>query len=100
MIEEILRDADVICATNAGAGDRVFKKYLNKRMFDLVIIDECGQGVEVSCWIPLTKGKRAVLAGDHKQLPPTVKFQTESLLSYTLFTRSMEELTYLGSTML
>jgi len=51
----------------------VFRKYLSKRKFDLIIIDECGQGLEVSCWIPLLKGKRAVLAGDHKQLPPTIQ---------------------------
>ena len=76
IIEEILIDADVICCTNAGAGDKIFRKYLSKRMFDLVVIDECGQGLEVSCWIPLIRGKRVVLAGDHKQLPPTVKFQT------------------------
>jgi superfamily I DNA and/or RNA helicase len=49
----------------------------------------------------MTKGcKRIVLAGDHKQLSPTVKFQSNSLLSYTLFSRCMEELNYLSSTML
>jgi ATP-dependent RNA/DNA helicase IGHMBP2 len=66
----------------------------------LVVIDECGQGLEVSCWIPLMKGKRAVLAGDHKQLPPTVQGMENSLLSYTLFSRAMDELTNVSSTML
>lgn len=84
-----MNDANVICCTNVGAADKVFKRYLSKRKFDLVVIDECGQGLEVSCWIPLSKGRRVVLAGDHKQLPPTVKFQSESLLSYTLFSRCM-----------
>lgn len=36
---EVLEDADVVCCTNAGAADRVFKRYLNKRVFDLVVID-------------------------------------------------------------
>ena len=41
IMEEILIDADVICATNTGAGDRIFNKIFakNKRKFDLVIID-------------------------------------------------------------
>lgn len=89
MIAETLNDAEVICCTNVGAADKVFKKYLGKKKFDLVVIDECGQGLEVSCWIPLARARRIVLAGDHKQLPPTVKFQQDSLLSYTLFSRCM-----------
>ena len=84
-----MNDADVICSTNVGAADRIFKKYLSKRKFDLVVIDECGQALEVSCWIPLLKGKRAILAGDHKQLPPTIQCMENSLLSYTLFSRAM-----------
>jgi ATP-dependent RNA/DNA helicase IGHMBP2 len=78
----------------------VFRKYLSKRKFDLVVIDECGQGLEISCWIPLLKAKRAVLAGDHKQLPPTIQGGQNSLLSYTLFSRAMDELTNISSTML
>lgn len=39
VIQEILTDAEVICCTNVGAADKVFKKYLNKRKFDLVVID-------------------------------------------------------------
>lgn len=38
-IEEILNEADVICSTNVGAADRIFRKYLSKRKFDLVVID-------------------------------------------------------------
>ena len=88
-----------MCATNVGAADRIFKLSSLKK-FDLVIIDECAQALEVSCWIPLLKGKRVVLAGDHKQLSPTVKFQQNSLLSYTLFSRAMNNLPHIGSTML
>jgi len=42
----------------------------------------------VSCWIPILKGRRVVLAGDHKQLPPTIKTNNEAL-SLTLFSRAM-----------
>lgn len=41
--------------------------------FDTLIIDEAAQCVEPSCWIPILKAKRLILAGDHLQLPPTVK---------------------------
>ena len=34
----------------------------------MVVIDECAQCIEPSCWIPLSLGAKAVLAGDHKQL--------------------------------
>ena len=40
--------------------------------FDVVIIDECGQSTEMATYIPLWLGKKAILAGDHLQLPPTV----------------------------
>lgn len=100
VIEEILADSRVLCCTNVGAADRIFHRYLPKQMFDLVVIDECGQALEVSCWIPLLKAKRVLLAGDHKQLPPTIQGNETSLLSYTLFSRSMEELHHIPSTML
>ena len=54
----------------------------------------------MSCWIPLLKGRRVLLAGDHKQLPPTIKGNDHSLLSHTLFTRAMEELVHIPSLML
>lgn len=40
--------------------------------FDVVVLDEAAQATEVACWIPLLLGKRGILAGDHKQLPPTI----------------------------
>jgi len=42
------------------------------RVFDLLVIDEAGQGIEPSAWIGLLRCGRVVLAGDHCQLPPTV----------------------------
>ena len=54
---------------------------------------EAAQALEASCWIPLLKGDRAILAGDHKQLPPTVKCDgiEAELLGRTLFERLMED---------
>lgn len=46
-------------------------KLLPDGHFDVVVIDECAQALEASCWIPLLKARKCVLAGDHKQLPPT-----------------------------
>lgn len=47
-------------------------KLLPETHFDLVVIDECAQALEASCWIPLLKAPKCILAGDHKQLPPTI----------------------------
>lgn len=47
-------------------------KLLPDGYFDMVVIDECAQAVEASCWVPLLKASKCVLAGDHKQLPPTI----------------------------
>ena len=47
-------------------------RYLPDGHFSLVVIDECAQALEVSCWIPLLLASKCVLAGDHQQLPPTI----------------------------
>ena len=47
-------------------------KLLPDGHFDVVVIDECAQALEASCWIPLLKAGKCILAGDHKQLPPTI----------------------------
>jgi predicted DNA helicase len=83
IIEEILENAEVICATNSGAGS----DFLFEDIFDVVFIDEASQSTEPSCLIPLIKGKKAVLAGDHKQLPPTVLHPQAKGLSFTMFER-------------
>lgn len=59
----------VVLATLHGAGG--FQ--LRKEEFDVVIIDEASQALEAQCWIPLLSAKKVVLAGDHLQLPPTIK---------------------------
>jgi ATP-dependent RNA/DNA helicase IGHMBP2 len=66
--QEIVDAAEVVCVTNTGINSDL----LGARRFDLAIIDEACQCSEPSCWIPLLRANRIVLAGDHCQLPPTV----------------------------
>ncbi|XP_042813350.1 DNA-binding protein SMUBP-2 isoform X2 [Panthera tigris] len=69
---ESLRSAAVVLATNTGASSDGPLKLLPDGHFDVVVIDECAQALEASCWIPLLKAGKCILAGDHKQLPPTI----------------------------
>lgn len=68
-IREILSSAQVVLSTNIGAADPMIR-CLNS--FDLVVIDEAGQAIEPSCWIPILLGKRCILAGDQCQLAPVI----------------------------
>lgn len=85
VVGELLKHSDVVFATNVGAAS----KLLRDLTFDLVVIDEAAQALEASCWIPILKAKRCVLAGDHLQLPPTIKSQAAASkgLDVTLFDR-------------
>lgn len=69
IIEDVLKRADVITATLVGANHYTIK---NLR-FETVVIDEAAQALEPACWIPVLKAKKVILAGDHNQLPPTIK---------------------------
>ncbi|XP_016041773.2 LOW QUALITY PROTEIN: DNA-binding protein SMUBP-2 [Erinaceus europaeus] len=66
-----LAAADIILATNTGASPDGPLKLLPDGHFDMVVIDECAQALEASCWVPLLRARKCVLAGDHRQLPPT-----------------------------
>ena len=67
--EDILNKAQVITATLVGSNH-----YSIRHMhYDAVIIDEAGQATEPACWIPILKTQKLILAGDHCQLPPTIK---------------------------
>ncbi|CAO2822194.1 unnamed protein product [Amaranthus hypochondriacus] len=68
-VTDVIKNADVILTTLTGA----LTKKLDKTTFDLVIIDEAAQALEIACWIALLKGTRCILAGDHLQLPPTIQ---------------------------
>lgn len=65
----IVGGSKVVLATLHGAGG--FQ--LRNQNFDVVIIDEASQALEAQCWVPLLTAKKAILAGDHLQLPPTIK---------------------------
>jgi hypothetical protein len=67
---ELIRYADVIGATCIGVG--VQRNLLSDLDFDLAVIDEAGQIPLASTLVPLTRASRAVLVGDHHQLPPFV----------------------------
>lgn len=79
----VMREAEVIVGTPSSVQD----KALGERIFDLVVIDEATQATEPVTWIPITRAKKVVMAGDHFQLPPTVRSQDaeEKGLGITLF---------------
>ncbi|MBP1911106.1 IGHMBP2 family helicase [Thermococcus stetteri] len=78
---EIIREADVVLTTNASAGLEV----VDYGSYDVAIIDEATQATIPSVLIPINRAKRFVLAGDHKQLPPTILSEKAKELSKTLF---------------
>ncbi|MBQ4386629.1 MAG: AAA family ATPase [Prevotella sp.] len=66
---ELFGEARVIASTLVGSANRL----LDGQKFGTLFIDEAAQALEAACWIPLRRVSRVVLAGDHCQLPPTVK---------------------------
>lgn len=73
-VSTLVSGSKVVLATLHGAGGH----QLRHENFDVVIIDEASQALEAQCWIPLLNAKKVVLAGDHLQLPPTIKSQARS----------------------
>jgi superfamily I DNA and/or RNA helicase len=69
LLENIVTEAEVICATLIGIENR----NLADIKFETVIIDEASQALEPECWNAIQKANKVVLVGDHLQLPPTVK---------------------------
>jgi ATP-dependent RNA/DNA helicase IGHMBP2 len=69
ILDDTIAKARVITATLVGANHYTVR---NLR-YATVLIDEAGQALEPACWIPLLKAPRLVLAGDHCQLPPTIR---------------------------
>jgi hypothetical protein len=65
---DVLDRARVVCATLSGLGGGI----LGSRRFALTVVDEATQAVEPATYLALLRAERAVLAGDHLQLPPTV----------------------------
>ncbi len=86
--EQVLESVQIITCTLVGASNRNIRHL----SFDTVFIDEAAQALEPGCWIPIAKGQRVILAGDHHQLPPTVKSEKAARdgLRETLFEKCIK----------
>ena len=67
--QELFGQAHVIASTLVGSANRL----LDGQKFGTLFIDEAAQALEAACWIPIRRAGRVIFAGDHCQLPPTVK---------------------------
>ncbi|MDI1322829.1 MAG: AAA domain-containing protein [Algoriphagus sp.] len=85
---DIFQRTKVFASTLVGASSY----HLKGMNFDVVFIDEAAQGLEAATWIPILKAKKVVLAGDHCQLPPTIKSQIAAKegLAETLFEKVIQ----------
>ena len=81
MIRDIIETSDVILSTNSSAA----LESIARTKFDVAIIDEASQATIPSVLIPIAKAHRFILAGDHKQLPPTIISDKAQGLEKTLF---------------
>lgn len=92
-IGQILKSADVVLSTNTGASNDGPLRHLPPDHFDWVVIDECAQALESNCWVALLNARKCVLAGDYKQLPPTIKSQAAASkgLSVSLMERLIQK---------
>ena len=66
---KLFGEARVIASTLVGSANRL----LDGMKFGTLFIDEAAQALEAACWIPIRRATRVILAGDHCQLPPTIK---------------------------
>lgn len=66
---QLFGEARVIACTLVGSANRI----LEGQRFGTLFIDEAAQALEAACWIPIRQASRVIFAGDHCQLPPTIK---------------------------
>ncbi|TIA54424.1 DNA helicase [Aureobasidium pullulans] len=100
-VDGLVRESKVVLATLHGSGGF----HLKNQHFDIVVVDEASQALEAQCWVPLLSSgaSKLILAGDHLQLPPTIKSsnsrsiknkpkegQDDVNLETTLFDRMLE----------
>ncbi|SEI67639.1 Superfamily I DNA and/or RNA helicase [Dyadobacter sp. SG02] len=69
IIDDLLTKTQVVTATLVGSNHFTVRNM----KYATVVIDEAGQALEPACWIPILKAEKVVFAGDHLQLPPTIK---------------------------
>ncbi|RTZ59860.1 MAG: IGHMBP2 family helicase [Gammaproteobacteria bacterium] len=86
IVDKIIASSEVVLATNSTAGG----EFLQNKTFEVLVLDEASQSTEPSALIPLIKAKKVIMAGDHKQLPPTVLHPDAKDLSYTMFERFID----------
>lgn len=88
IIDDLMTKTQVVTATLVGSNHYTVRS----GRYQTVVIDEAGQALEPACWIPLLKAEKVVLAGDHCQLPPTIKSEAaaKSGLSKTLLEKCVE----------
>ena len=86
---DLFGEARVIASTLVGSSSRL----LDGQKFGTLFIDEAAQALEAACWIPMRRVGRVILAGDHCQLPPTVKSiaALKAGLGKTLMERIVEQ---------
>jgi ATP-dependent RNA/DNA helicase IGHMBP2 len=89
IVNDLLQNTDAICCTLVGTSHPV----LRGKKFKTAFIDEAGQALEPASWIPLLKSERVIFAGDHQQLPPTIKSVEAARegLAKTLFEKGIEK---------
>ena len=87
IVQEQFDKCPVIACTLVGAANR----QMRHKHFSTVFIDEAAQALEPACWIPITRADRVIFAGDHFQLPPTIKSKIAEAkgLGITLFEKCM-----------
>ncbi len=88
IVYDIFQKTQVVAATLVGSASQ----FLKGMEFPVVFIDEAAQGLEAATWIPILKSKKVVMAGDHCQLPPTIKSFEASRkgLAETLFEKTIK----------
>lgn len=88
IVHSILSNAQVIASTLVGANNH----HLKGMKFETIFIDEAAQALEPACWIPILRSERVIFAGDHFQLPPTIKsFEAaKNGLEVTLFEKAIK----------
>lgn len=88
IVNDLLQNSDVITCTLVGSSHHL----LRGKRYKTVFIDEAAQALEPACWIPILKADRVIFAGDHCQLPPTIKSNEAARagLAKTLFEKCIE----------
>lgn len=87
IVNDLLQRTQVICTTLVGSSHPVMRG----KKFKTVFIDEAAQALEPASWIPILRSSRIIFAGDHQQLPPTIKSSEAAKLglSKTLFEKGI-----------